>query len=208
MAGALPPVVGLRIARAAGYFATDCYPAAAEVMARACDALGVIEAVEVPLVAAGRAAAYLITNAEGGALHLPRLRQRPGDFDPDTRSRLIAGALLPAEWYLAAQRVRAEYCQAVAQLFNEIDVLLAPATPTQAPLIGQKTLRLNDQEVLLRPNLGYFTQPFSAAGLPCITVPIPQPAGELPIGVQVVAAPWREDRCFAVARALSHELRK
>ena len=79
------------------------------------------------------------------------------------------------------------------------------STPTSAPLIGQKTLKLNHQEVLLRPNMGYFTQPFSAAGLPAITVPIPQPTGEMPIGVQVVAAPWCEHHCFTVAaRLMTH----
>lgn len=192
----------LRIAQAGGYFDTACYPAAAAAMASACKTMGITETVTVPLAAEGRAAAYLITNVEGGALHLPRLRQRARDFDADTRSRLIAGGLLPAEWYIAAQRTRARYTEAIAALFTEVDVLVAPATPTKAPLIGQKTLTLNNQEVLLRPNMGYFTQPFSAAGLPAMTVPIPQPQGEMPIGVQVVAAPWCEHHCLAAAQQL------
>ena len=48
-----------------------------------------------------------LTASEGGALHLPNLRQRYGDFDPLTRDRLMAGALMPAAWYLKAQRLRA-----------------------------------------------------------------------------------------------------
>ena len=51
--------------------------------------------IEIPEAARARAAAYVITAAEGAALHLDRLRTRAGDFDPDVRDRLIAGALVP-----------------------------------------------------------------------------------------------------------------
>ncbi len=70
--------------------------------------------VELPLVEAGRAAAFLITNAEGGALHLDDLRRRAGDFEPLSRDRFLAGALLPAAWIARAQRVRRLYAEAVA----------------------------------------------------------------------------------------------
>ena len=44
-----------------------------------------------PEAARARAAAYVIATSEGATLHLPRLRTRPRDFDPDVRDRLIAG---------------------------------------------------------------------------------------------------------------------
>ena len=58
---------------------------------------------------------------------------------------------------------------------------------------------LDGQTVLVRPNLGLFTQPFSFIGLPVVAVPLP---GDMPIGVQVITAPWREDLALRVARAL------
>ena len=53
----------------------------------------------------------------------------------------------------------------------------------------------------MRPNLGIFTQPLSFIGLPICAVPV-WPAGGLPIGVQIIAAPWREADALRVAFAL------
>jgi 1-carboxybiuret hydrolase len=116
------------------------------------------------------------------------------------RDRLIAGALLPAPLVQRAQRFRRWYREQMLALFAGVDAVLAPATPCTAPLIGQRTMELAGETVLVRPNLGLFTQPISFIGLPVVAVPVPGPA--LPIGVQVIAAPWREDLALRVARAL------
>ena len=100
-----------------------------------------------------------------------------------------------------AQKFRRWFQEAVREVFRHVDVLLAPATPCTAPSRGQRTLRLGDAEVPLRPNLGLFTQPLSFIGLPVVAVPVPCEGG-LPIGVQVVAAPWREEDAIRVAAAL------
>ncbi len=194
-------IEGLRIAVAGGYFARGGLAVAHAAVERAAAALGTDRVVEVPGAALGRAAAYIITNAESSAFHLDRLRRRAGDFDPDTRDRFLAGALLPASWYVQAQRVRRWYHDQVLALFGDVDVLLAPATPCPAPLVGQKTMVLDGQELPVRPHLGLFTQPISCIGLPVCAVPMALP-GELPIGIQVIAAPWREDRCLRVAAEL------
>ena len=52
----------------------------------------------------------------------------------------------------------------------------------------------------VRPNLGIFTQPISFIGLPVVTVPVP--LSPLPIGVQIIAPPWREDIALRIAYAL------
>ena len=88
------------------------------------------------------------------------------------------------------------------EVFKDVDVIIAPCTPCSAPLLGTKVLRVNGEDQLLRPNLGLFTQPFSAIGLPVCSVPLMSKRSELPIGVQVVAAPWREDLCLRVAHTL------
>lgn len=87
-------------------------------------------------------------------------------------------------------------------LFKNVEVLIAPATPCVAPKQGQKTLKIAGEEQLLRPNLGYFTQPFSAIGLPSIVVPTQDDETGMPIGIQIIAAPWREDICLRVAAYL------
>ena len=163
---------GLRIAVLGGYFATDGMPEAAAAVAAVAGALGADRTVTAEGVEAGRAAAFIITNAESARLHLDNLRTRPDDFDSDTRDRFLAGALLPAGWHVRAQQVRQWYRERFAELFREADALIAPATPFPAPEVGQKTVTIRGREVLLRPNIGLFTQPISAIGLPVCAVPV------------------------------------
>jgi AtzE family amidohydrolase len=195
---------GLRLARAVGYFEDNAEPAVVERVKQACRGLGVKKTVEVPEAARGRAAAFVITAAEGGQLHLPNLRKRPQDFEPLIVERLMAGALMPAAWYLQAQRVRRWYYRQVMELFKTVDVILAPATPRPAQKIGQDTITVRGREMLARPNAGLLTQPISCIGLPVICAPVGKVDG-MPVGMQIIAAPWREDHCFRVARALAGE---
>ena len=152
---------------------------------------------------AGRAAAYLITNAESSAFHLPTLRARAADYDPDTRDRFLAGALLPAAWVQKAQRVRHWWLNQALKAFVDCDVLLTPATPCAAPLIGQKILTLNGVERPVRPFLGLLSQPFSCIGLPVATAPVIE-KDSMPIGMQFIAAPWRENVALRAAAVIGH----
>jgi aspartyl-tRNA(Asn)/glutamyl-tRNA(Gln) amidotransferase subunit A len=192
---------GVRIAVAGGYFRSNADEGALAGVDRAARAVGASREIDIINGARARAAAFLITNAESSALHLDRLRHQAVDFDPDTRDRFLAGALLPAGWYIAAQRFRREFEDEMREVFKDCDVLLAPSTPMSAPLIGQKTMMLGGREVPLRPNIGIFTQPISFIGLPVAAVPV-YAGGKMPFGVQVIGKPWREDLCLRVAAAL------
>ncbi len=193
---------GLRIARLGGYFARGGEAAAYAAVDRVAEALKASRDVELPGAETARAAAYLITMTEGAALHLDRLRERAQDYDPDVRDRLIAGAMLPGVWAVRAQKYRRRFRAEALALFAEVDVLLAPATPCRAPKIGQKTFVLDGREMLVRPNIGVYTQPISFIGLPVVAVPVWTRGEKLPIGVQVIAPPWREDLALRVAREL------
>jgi len=192
---------GLRIAIADGYFSHGGTPEVFEAVDKAARALNVRETVTIPDPEKARAAAYIITACEGGNLHLPDLRTRPGDFDPMVIERFLAGALLPAAWYSHAQRFRRVFRDQVRELFRHVDVILAPTTPCPAIHIGQETIEIDGKQVPSRPNLGLFTQPLSFIGLPIISVPVFSP-GSLPVGVQVIGAPYREATILRVARQL------
>ena len=192
---------GLRIAVAGGHFARGGDRDAFAAVARAAEVLGARGTVELPEAHRARAAAYLITAAEGATLHLDRLRTRPQDFDPAVRDRLIAGAMIPAPHVERAQRFRRWYRARVLELFETVDVILAPATPCRAPKGGQTHFVLDGVTLPVRANIGVFTQPISFIGLPVVAAPIRLDAG-LPLGVQVIAAPWREDLVLRVARHL------
>ena len=198
------PIGGLRIGIAGGFFEQYAGPEAQDAVAVVARALGATRRVEIEAAGRARAAAYVITTVEGGSLHLERLRTRPQDFDPATRDRLIAGCMVPGAHYVRAQRFRRWYRERVLRLFGEVDVILAAATPQSAPLIGQSTIELNGETVPARATLGVLTQPISFIGLPVVAVPVIRPSapGAMPIGVQVIAAPWREDVALHVALAL------
>jgi len=191
---------GLRIALAGGHFRQGLTPEAAAAVSRIAAALGARREIELPEAQRARAAAYVITASEGASLHLDRLRTRPDDFDPAVRDRLIAGAMIPASIVLRAQKFRRWYRERVLALFAEVDAILAPATPCTAPRIGQQKFMLDGVETWLRPNIGIYTQPISFIGLPVVAVPVP--LAPLPVGVQVIAAPWREDVALRIAFAL------
>jgi AtzE family amidohydrolase len=192
---------GLRIGVLGGYFEDNAGPAARLAVDAAAEALNARRGVVWPDAALARAAAFIVTASEGGALHLPMLRERAAEFEPLSVDRFIAGALQPAAWYLRAQRFRAMYRDKVNALFEDWDVLLAPATPITAPTIGTESFELNGRQVPARPSMGLLTQPISFAGCPVVAVPL-WPAAALPLGVQVIAAPWREDLALRVARVL------
>jgi aspartyl-tRNA(Asn)/glutamyl-tRNA(Gln) amidotransferase subunit A len=189
---------GLRIAIAGGYFSHQAEPGALAAVERVARALNATEVFDIPDVGRARASAFLITNAEGSALHLDNLRSRADDFDPDTRDRFLAGAVLPASWYVAAQRFRQQFEETMSRVFSDFDIILAPSTPFSAPRLGQKTMMLGDREVPLRPNIGIFTQPSSFIGLPVAAVPV-RVMGQMPYGVQIISRPWREDLCLRAA---------
>ncbi len=195
-------VGGLRIATLGGYFVDHAGAEARAAVARVSQALGVTRSVELPEVARARAAAFIISNAEGAALHLPDLRTRATDFEPLSRDRFLAGALLPAVWVQQAQRVRRWFALRAAELFQDVDVLLAPATPCAATTLGTEWIEINGQRLPARPSMGLLTQPISCIGLPVCAVPVWGCHPALPIGVQVIAAPWREDRVLRVAHHL------
>ena len=191
---------GLRVALAGGHFQNNVFPEAVEAVARVAKALSVTHTIEIPEAMRARAAAYVITTTEGASLHLDRLRKRPDDFDPAVRDRLIAGAMIPAPLVDRAQKFRRWYRAQMLEIFKSVDVLIAPATPCVAPKLGQTTFMLDGVELPVRANIGIHTQPISFIGLPVVAVPVP--LEPMPIGVQIIAAPWREDIALRVAYAL------
>jgi aspartyl-tRNA(Asn)/glutamyl-tRNA(Gln) amidotransferase subunit A len=192
---------GLRVAMLGGYFAQGGDPQVHAAVATVAADLGVTRRLEIPDAALARSAAFLLTSAEAGRLHLKNLKTRAGDFDPGIRDRFLAGALLPAAWYLQAQNFRGWFRERMREMFREVDVLLAPATPVSATRLGQEEMTLDGRTMPVRPNLGFFTQPISLVGLPVVAAPV-HTLGTMPVAVQLIGAPWREADLLRVARVL------
>ncbi|MDO8300414.1 AtzE family amidohydrolase [Lacisediminimonas sp.] len=195
----------LRVAILGGWFHRWADQQAREAVARCAQALQASHDVDFPMAEAARSAAFVITGAEAGALHRDRLRHSYDLYEPLSRDRLVAGSLIPANWVVQAQRVRQQAKQEALRLFDQFDLLLAPATPLAAPEIGTEEFELDGKPMPARASMGILSQPISCIGLPVCTVPVWPAGAGMPIGVQLIAAPWREDLCLRAARQLEQQ---
>ncbi|MFT4246700.1 MAG: AtzE family amidohydrolase, partial [Pseudomonas sp.] len=207
MAGATLPerdAATLRIARLGGWFARDLDAELAAGLDALTAHLGVGSVRELPDAQRARAAAFVMTAAEGGHRHREALAAHAASFDPATRDRLLAGLQLPASAIADARRFIDWFATAMERLWDEVDVLIAPAVPCVAPRIDEESIVIDGQPVSARANLGLLTQPLGPARCPVLAAPLKRP-GRLPLGVQLIAAPGREDRLFALAAQLEHD---
>ena len=104
---------------------------------------------------------------------------------------------------MQAQRFRRVYRARVQALFTQWDLLLCAATPVSATPIGEEWITVNGQRHPCRPAMGLLTQPVSFAGCPVAVAPMwPEATGGMPLGVQLIAAPWKEDLALRAAAVL------
>ncbi|WP_312688827.1 AtzE family amidohydrolase [Kosakonia sp.] len=188
----------LRCAVLGGFFSDWCDDNARQAVARVAQALGAADTLTLPQAELARTAAFLLSAAEGGNHYLPALRSDADRFEANSRERLLAGVMTPSAWYLQAQRFRGWFRDNTLPLFNNVDLLLAPATPCTATRIGASTVRINGCDLPVKASMGMLTQPISFLGLPVVTVPLNTGSG-LPIGVQIIGAPWQEVHCLQAA---------
>lgn len=181
----------LRVARLAGWFCGQGEQNTDLATDNVAKALGASDFIEIEMAEAARAAAYVITNVESSALHLNKLKTDREKYDPFVYNRLCAGSLVPGIHYVKAQRLRYEFQESLKGVFRDYDILVAPTTPMAAPKIGTQTCKINGETVALRPNIGVYTQPLSFVGLPVVSCPYW--IDGICYGVQIIAAPWRED---------------
>jgi aspartyl-tRNA(Asn)/glutamyl-tRNA(Gln) amidotransferase subunit A len=201
VANKLEQTTHLRCAVLGGFFEEWCDIDAKNAVARVAHTLEALERVTLPQAALARSAAFLLSAAEGGNHYLPALREQAERFEINSRERLLAGAMTPSAWYTQAQRFRTWFRDTTLPLFEDFDVLIAPATPCSATLIGQQSMRINGTDLPVKASMGMLTQPISFIGLPVVTVPLITASGN-PVGVQLIAAPWREDICLRAAHRL------
>ena len=82
---------------------------------------------------------------------------------------------------------------------------MAPCTPVQSHPIGTEWIDINGIQMPARASMGILTQPISFAGCPVVAAPVwPAGEGNLPVGIQLIAAPWREDVALRAAKELEN----
>ncbi len=142
------------------------------------------------------------SNYESYAYHRDWVTKSPELYQSSTLARIQAGSRVTTEEYEAAkQRLRQDRASA-AEMFREADVVVtptAPASPTKIAELQADMNNLRKREVVMLRN----TRPFNVLGVPAISVPCGKTEDDLPIGVQIAAAPGREDLVLAVAHRLT-----
>ena len=181
----------LRVAILGGYFNQYADDEARAITEKVAQALGADQQVELVDAELARSAAFLLTASEGGSHYLKALRETPERFEANSRERLLAGCMLPASWPMQAQRFREHFTRQVLALFEQVDLLIAPATPCAATVIGQPSIEIRGNSLPTKASMGMLAQPFSYVGLPVCTAPVRTNSG-LSIGVQLIAAPYQE----------------
>lgn len=192
-----PSISSLRVGQLVGWFERDVDQDILDVIQEVVRCFSQQGQIDLPYIEQVRAASYLMTASEGGKLHLSNLRAQPMEYDPATRERLMAGALLPVSSYLKAQEIRSWFQQYLDNIFTEYDLLIAPAVGSIAPQIDNSIVFVDGKPVSARVNLGIYTQPLSMSHCPVLSVPIHRD-GKLPVGLQLIAKPHHEQLLFAV----------
>jgi aspartyl-tRNA(Asn)/glutamyl-tRNA(Gln) amidotransferase subunit A len=198
------PVDGLRVGWPENFYfdrvdphIRDSAPAVARALA---ERGAIVTVVRVPDIARLNVVARLTLLVEAAAVHEKTLWQGKL-YGADVTSLLEQGRLIPATDYVHAQRARARLKREFAALFDRIDVLLAPATPNTAPLIGQTTVEIDGQEEDTRLAATRLLRGLNAMGLPVLALPAAAHANGLPMGLQLVGRPFSEAMLLRVGQA-------
>jgi aspartyl-tRNA(Asn)/glutamyl-tRNA(Gln) amidotransferase subunit A len=141
----------------------------------------------------------LMTTADAAAFHRDRMESAPDDFGTDVLTRLRRGAAHGAADYADARRrqtlLRHTFSSWFVEHGGELDAVVLPTTPSAAPRIAGL------EAVATAAMLTRLTAPFNFTGLPALSVPCGVTSDGLPVGLQIVGAPWAERRVLRVGRA-------
>jgi len=137
-----------------------------------------------------------IAGPEAAYYHLQNLEQRPQDIAEPVRNRLLAGRNVLAVDYLRGLKTQRRIKDEVARLFQDIDLLVTPATPATATLIADELAATGRESHIHR-----FTAPFNITGQPAISLPCGFDPQGLPIGLQIIGRPWEEETVLRAAHA-------
>jgi aspartyl-tRNA(Asn)/glutamyl-tRNA(Gln) amidotransferase subunit A len=204
----LADIAGLRIGVPANFFFDRLAPEVAASVRHAIETVAglgaLVDEVQVPDADALNTAGRLIQLAEASTVWR-RYQDRRDDFGADVFALLQQGLMLPATDYIDAQRVRRMLALEFGAIWASLDCLIAPATAITASRIGEMTVQINGTDEDVRLASTRLTRPFNVLGWPALAMPCGFFAG-LPIGLQLVAPPHRENTLFRVGAALEDAL--
>lgn len=158
---------------------------------------------------AARAAGFIINRVETEAIHREGVQKHPKSYGPTLVERVRATSVVPAYGYVRALQARSVVRDSIGQLFREhgLDVMVSPATPATALLADDLYARYPDAEPE-HVTLAYtrMSMPFNATGQPVLVIPCGLDEQGLPVGLQIAARPYDEERLCRIGMAFESVL--
>ena len=159
-----------------------------------------IREIEIPGLDAMRIA-HAVTILSEMAASMDNIRANPKDFGAPVRVSLVLGRAFTARDYVQAQRVRTRAMATFDRIFEDVDVIMTPATAVTAPRIPDGGLAVGWSNLSVVTELMRFVVPGNLIGLPAISFPVGYDANGLPIGMQAMGRHWEEHLLLRVAYA-------
>ncbi|HLC49471.1 MAG TPA: Asp-tRNA(Asn)/Glu-tRNA(Gln) amidotransferase subunit GatA [Candidatus Andersenbacteria bacterium] len=218
------PIAGIKIGIPKEFFAEGIDPEIKKIVQEAIYSLeeqgAIVQEISLPLTPAAIAAYYLIAKAEASS-NLARFdglryegsktntetlidytkKIRGEGFGPEVKRAILMGTYALSSgyveaWYGQASRVRTLIRKEYEKAFHDVDVIAGPVSPEAAFVFGSKS-----SDPLAMYLADAYTVPVSVAGLPAMSVPCGMTKNSLPVGLQIIAPHFQEERMFRVASA-------
>jgi aspartyl-tRNA(Asn)/glutamyl-tRNA(Gln) amidotransferase subunit A len=123
-------------------------------------------------------------------------------FGSDVWALIQQGKMIPAHEYVSAQRIRTLLRREFDTLWKNVDILVTPTTPITAPLIDQNEVLIGSETENTRMAATRLVRAINLIGEPALSMPCGKTATGLPVGLQLIAAPFDESKLLQVAKAL------
>jgi aspartyl-tRNA(Asn)/glutamyl-tRNA(Gln) amidotransferase subunit A len=198
---------GLRIGRPRQIFYEGCDPEIAAAMEASLEAFRRLGAtvvdVDLPDFSRLSSLAATLHAAEANPFHDEWFSTRPQDYSPQVRERLEKGRPVLARDYLKAMQARAPAIEAFCStLFSKVDLVHGPVVSFQTPTIAETDISTGEAAAEMLGRFVRLTRPISYLGVPVVSANAGFTRAGMPIGMQLIAAPWQEATALRAAHAL------
>ena len=163
-----------------------------------------VKELSLPLARHTGAIIRTITHVERVSIHPEWLRERPGDFHPNTRVAFTTANLIPAQVYYKAQKLRAVVRQHVLDALSQVDVLVQPTSSGPAAVMNTEPGEGSVEQAKQALVEGSFRGLYSLSGVPALSILCgftSDGPGGLPLALQIAGRPFDESTVLRVGHA-------
>jgi aspartyl-tRNA(Asn)/glutamyl-tRNA(Gln) amidotransferase subunit A len=161
--------------------------------------------VRTPDVAEMNATARVVQLAETAAIYVNQTDK--AQFGDDVWALLEQARMIMGHEYVNAQRLRTIFRRRFDELWTKVDVLVGPTTPMTAPLLEQNTVTIEGEEENVRMAATRMVRAINLLGEPALSIPCGAGNDGMPVGLQLIAAPFKEATLVRVGKTIEERLK-